>query len=253
MLRLPTPPFRYYRVGGSECAEWLQGQLTQDIASLKPGEWKRAAALTATGQLSADGAIWAFDDHYVLGLDRYAEGAAEALAARIVMEDVEFEVIEKPVLSLVGGKVEGELALPIDHVGIPGFDIISASSETNLQEIEYEVARVEAAVPLAGVDYDSKTLAMELGPHYIETRIAFDKGCYTGQEIVERIRSRGRTNRQWVGLRSDQPIGEMESVRITSKANSEKFGFIALAFVPVASSEPGTILERAEVVEIPFK
>ena len=253
MLRLPVPPLRYYKVSGPDRVEWLQGQLTQDISSLSSGDWKRTAALTATGQMSADGAVWVFDDQVILGLDRHADGAADALASRIVMEDVAFDAVDKPVVALVGAKVDGELALPIDHVGIPGFDIIAPSVDPGTEQIDYETARVEAAVPLAGIDYDSKTLAMELGPHFIQTRIAFGKGCYTGQEIVERIRSRGRTNRQWVGLRSDGPIGDIESVRITSRATSSKFGFIALAFVPVALSEVGTKLDGAEVVEIPFK
>ena len=209
--------------------------------------------LTATGQMSADGAIWKFEDSFILGLDWRAEGAAEALQSRIVMEDVEFDDIDLPTLSLVGGKVEGQWVLPIDQVGIDGFDVLGPSGQPEADEIDYETARVEAAVPLAGIDYDSKTLAMELGPHFVSTRIAFGKGCYTGQEIVERIRSRGHTNRQWVGLRSDVPIGDLESIRITSRAESAKFGHIALGFVPVSLAEPGTQIGDATVVELPFK
>jgi folate-binding protein YgfZ len=108
-------------------------------------------------------------------------------------------------------------------------------------------------VPLAGVDYDGKVLAMEMGPHFIATRIAFDKGCYTGQEIVERIRSRGHTNRQRVGLQSDVPIPDSPEARITSRAVSPRFGHIALAFVKNELASPGSLIGAAAVVPLPFR
>lgn len=251
MLRIPEPPFAYYRVSGADRIEWLQGQLTQNIPAIAVGEWKRAAVLSATGQLLADGAVWVLEGEVILGLDRLATGAAELLASRIIMEDVSLEPVTESVQSIVGEVISNALALPIDHVGKPGYDLIGADP-VSAEPLDYEVARVEAAVPLAGIDYDGKTLAMEMGPHFVATRIAFEKGCYTGQEIVERIRSRGRTNRQWVGLRSDEPITDSPEAKITSRAVSPRFGHIALAFVRKELSAPGTLIGNASVVALPF-
>ncbi|MBI2956258.1 MAG: aminomethyl transferase family protein, partial [Acidobacteria bacterium] len=60
------------------------------------------------------------------------------------------------------------------------------------------ILRTEAGLPWYGVDLDDRTLPPEAG---LETRaISYTKGCYLGQEIIERIRSRGHVNRQLVGL-----------------------------------------------------
>ena len=88
-----------------------------------------------------------------------------------------------------------------------------------------EALRVLEAIPLYGVDLNDRDLPQETA----QTRaLNFSKGCYLGQEIVERIRSRGKVNRQFrqfelhgarpetlpIDLRSnDQPVG-----RITSTA-----------------------------------
>lgn len=60
-----------------------------------------------------------------------------------------------------------------------------------------EVLRVEAGVPRYGQDMDETCLIMEVG---LSEAISFRKGCYLGQEVVERIAARGHVNRRLVGL-----------------------------------------------------
>ena len=57
--------------------------------------------------------------------------------------------------------------------------------------------RIEAGVPWVGVDIDETTLVMETGR---TAAISFTKGCYLGQEVVERIAARGHVNRQLAGV-----------------------------------------------------
>jgi tRNA-modifying protein YgfZ len=64
----------------------------------------------------------------------------------------------------------------------------------------HEVMRYEAGIPLYGVDMDERTLAPEMGAAFITKHISYTKGCYTGQEVLMRIRARGHTNRTWVPL-----------------------------------------------------
>jgi folate-binding protein YgfZ len=64
----------------------------------------------------------------------------------------------------------------------------------------YEVLRYEAGIPLYGVDMEDRTLAPEMGPAFEAKYISYTKGCYTGQEVLMRIRARGHTNRTWVPL-----------------------------------------------------
>ena len=62
----------------------------------------------------------------------------------------------------------------------------------------YDVLRIESGVPWHGRDVTAETLALE-APY--ETVISFRKGCYLGQEVMERVTARGHVNRKLVGRR----------------------------------------------------
>ena len=63
------------------------------------------------------------------------------------------------------------------------------------------VVRLEQGVPWFGYDFGEKHIPHEAGLQ--DSHISYTKGCYTGQEIVERVRSRGQVNRVRVSLRFD--------------------------------------------------
>ncbi len=120
-----------------------------------------------------------------------------------------------------------------------------------------EALRVVEAIPLYGVDLNDRDLPQETAQ---ARALNFSKGCYLGQEIVERIRSRGKVNRQFrqfalqaarpaalppdalpphalpMDLRSgDQPVG-----RITSAASLVRGGVpvtLALGFIRLEAVE----------------
>lgn len=63
----------------------------------------------------------------------------------------------------------------------------------------FEIARVEAGIPRFGVDMDETNLPQECG---IESRaVSYTKGCYIGQEVLNRIHTMGHVNRELRGLR----------------------------------------------------
>ncbi len=127
-----------------------------------------------------------------------------------------------------------------------------------------EVARIEAGVPLYGADIEEAHIPQETG---LLRAISFTKGCYIGQEIVERVRSRGHVNRQLVGLvatgaeslRAGMKVvaGGSEIGHVTSATHSPALGrHIALAYVRREFAEPGkqvTVEDvPAEVSALPF-
>ncbi len=128
-----------------------------------------------------------------------------------------------------------------------------------------ESLRIEAGIPQYGSDLGEDTLPLEAG---LFNALSFTKGCYIGQEIVERARSRGHVNWKLVGLlieaaqapapgekllRAGGEIGE-----ITSACFSPTLGrTIALAYVRKEASEPHTALilasgAPASVTALPF-
>ena len=130
------------------------------------------------------------------------------------------------------------------------------------------IARVEAGIPWYGVDMDEGRIVLEVG---MEESISFDKGCYLGQEIVERASARGRVNRKLSGLlvqantlpRSGDKLyhNSQEVGWITSAVVSPRLGRpIALGYVRREHLDPGTRLRIdshgtpviAEVAALPF-
>lgn len=114
------------------------------------------------------------------------------------------------------GDVEVRVARA-SHTGEDGFDLIvetkdlphvaariaAAGRPCSLRWIgiqAMETLRVEAGILLYGIDMDEERLLLETG---LEHAVSYQKGCYLGQEVIERIRSRGHVNRKLLGLLLD--------------------------------------------------
>ena len=100
----------------------------------------------------------------------------------------------------------------------------------------------------------SRTLPPEMGPAFEAAHVSYTKGCYTGQEVLMRIHSRGHTNKTWVGFVLDKAvtagarIGELGEV--TSACISPRLGPIALGTVRNEQSTPGTSVQVGEATGI---
>lgn len=134
-----------------------------------------------------------------------------------------------------------------------------------------DTLRIEAGIPVYGPDIDEEILPAETGQ--IERGISYVKGCYLGQEVVERMRSRGALARKLMGVRfapvaGVQPLlapgplqaGGMEAGRLTSARRSRAMdAWIGLAYVRSAQAKPGSRVTLqaepqvdGEVVALPF-
>jgi folate-binding protein YgfZ len=125
-----------------------------------------------------------------------------------------------------------------------------------------EILRIESGTPRQGFELSEDVLPAEAR---LDAAISTKKGCYVGQEIVARLRSRGQVNHLLVGLcfEGDLPErGALLSVNgkrtgeITSVAWSPRAGAIGLGFVRREHSEPGSVVDAAGqpaiVTALPF-
>ena len=120
----------------------------------------------------------------------------------------------------------------------------------------WDIWRVERGIPVYGWDYGLENLPQETG--LTERTVSFDKGCYTGQEVVARIHYRGHVNQRLMGLQApgDQllsPAAELfkegrATGRITSAVESPRFGSIALGMIR-REVDPGAILAVSAVAK----
>lgn len=128
-----------------------------------------------------------------------------------------------------------------------------------------ETLRIEAGIPRYGADFGEDTLPLEAG---LTNALSFTKGCYLGQEIVERARSRGHVNWKLAGLVMESAaapapeekvlIGGRGVGEVTSACVSPTLGkVISLAYLRREASEPGTEVQlasgaTARVTPLPF-
>lgn len=120
----------------------------------------------------------------------------------------------------------------------------------------WDIWRVERGIPEYGSDFGLENLPQETG--LTERTVSFDKGCYTGQEVVARIHYRGHVNQRLMGLQAggDEPLAPdaelfreaRASGRITSPVQSPRFGSIALGMIR-REVDPGTLLSLSPAAE----
>jgi folate-binding protein YgfZ len=128
----------------------------------------------------------------------------------------------------------------------------------------FETARIEAGIPRFGADMDDTNIPLECA---IESRaIVYNKGCYIGQEVINRIHSVGHVNRELRGLRLADDLKTLpqkhvklfhtgkEVGYVTSAVKSPMFGNIALGYVRREANQIGNELTlRTEAGESPVK
>ena len=276
---------RLISVAGSEAAEYLQGQLTNEVEALAPGEGAYTALLDRKGHLQGDMRALRTADGFEIDTEAIAGDAIlRHLAMYKVGRDVSLEdVTEARTLISVIGPAAAEIALAgptgPEHSHRPaelgaisatavstdlGVDLVLARGEAGaalealaakgaeaVTEAAAEVVRVESGRPRFGFEMTTATMPQEAGIN--ERAVSFTKGCYIGQETVARLHYRGKPNRHLRGLRLGAPaatgdpvrLGERELGAIGTAVVSPARGPIALAIVR-REAEPGTTVEVGE-------
>ncbi|HEV2169954.1 MAG TPA: glycine cleavage T C-terminal barrel domain-containing protein, partial [Candidatus Binatus sp.] len=127
-----------------------------------------------------------------------------------------------------------------------------------------DTIRVERGIARIGVDTTDKTIALEAR---LNRAISFNKGCYLGQETIERATARGGLKKRMFGLKFSEAevpapgailtLEGKEVGRVTSAVRSPRFGAIGLAILHHSAWTPGTELKAGEggvaiVTELPF-
>jgi folate-binding protein YgfZ len=286
------------RVTGDDRASFLHGMCTADVNGAEPGAILPALFLTEHAHVISEAFIWVTAGALILDVDAEAWIRTRAhLEKLLVADDVEFEdaadlvVIDvegSAALDASGGSalvpwsfVEAGRALVgnLPRYGGPAASVIAprdsvdstidailakAPGSRRVDPSVLETIRVENGIALVGVDTNDKTIALEAR---LNRAISFNKGCYLGQETIERATARGGLKKRMFGLKfntADVPVmGSLltldgkEVGRVTSAVRSPRFGAIGLAILHHSAWTPGTELRVGEgggaiVTELPF-
>jgi tRNA-modifying protein YgfZ len=272
-------------IAGADAAEYLQGQLTNDVEALAAGEGQYAALLDRKGHMQADMRVLRVASDEIL-LDTEPEALAAArrhLEMYSIGRDVDVTDVstERAILALIGprsAEVAGTPALPehaCETVAVAGteclavgtrfgIDLIVAAGEAerlhgallaagavDVAAEAVEILRIEAGIPRFGAEMGTATMPAEAG--IVAAAVSFTKGCYIGQETVARLHYKGKPNRHLRGLRLSDPaapgaalrLGEKEVGRLGGATVSPALGPIGLAILR-REAEPGAELAVGE-------
>ncbi|HWY55794.1 MAG TPA: hypothetical protein VNZ03_15100 [Terriglobales bacterium] len=292
---------------GSDRVRWLNGMVTNNIRDLAAGHGVYAFLLNPQGHILGDlfaynrgdsvmvdtdqsqsQKLLATFDHYIIMDDVEVADINEKLTAigiagpkgREVLRAAGFDISELEPLQFLdltwqnvavttvradNPSVESyELWLSPDQAGILR-DALTKAGATAVGMPALELLRIAAGIPRYGQDIRERDLPQETEQ---QRAVHFSKGCYIGQEIVERIRSRGNVHRKFTGFEVQGPlpalgtkiqvdardIGEITSVASLPFAAGERA--VALGYIRREIAIPGRQFQvgstQLSIASLPF-
>jgi folate-binding protein YgfZ len=295
-------------LSGEDRVRWLNGMVTNNTRDLPQDYGNYSFVLNAQGHIQGDLLVFQRGEFYVLESEvREIPRIREFLERFVIMDDVEIGDISEKLTSigiagplavkvlqsaglLTGALKPGQLSdgiwnghgftLVRDPVVVRNWyelwlapdnveafwNLLRSAGAAAIGASALELQRILLGLPRVGVDTGARELAQETGQEYA---LHYAKGCYIGQEIVERIRARGQVHRRFTGLileggvaalGSNVKAGEKEMGHITSSAEITVDGVahcVALGYVKRGSVGPGEILhvdgKAATITELPFQ
>jgi len=287
------------RLTGDDRARLLHAMTTQHIQQMRPGEGAYAFFLNAQGRILGDVNVFCFADHFLLDTEPETRAKLyEHLDRYIIADDVTLEDATEQLATIAvegpgaGAALEALGAtLPTDDYATAAWGDITvarvsstgaggcflfvpaAAKDDFLQRLaalpqasndDARIVRIEHGRPRYGEEITERYLVQETGQMH---GIHFTKGCYLGQEIVERVRSRAQIHRvlrrlEIERLGDGQPAsgafappepgtklqsGDAQAAEIASSVYSPALGkVVALAYVRTPFAEPGTEIVTGE-------
>ncbi|MCY4164372.1 MAG: hypothetical protein OXE93_09225 [bacterium] len=187
-------------VTGSDAEAFLQGQLTQDVAALAPQQSAWSLVLAPQGRIDAFVRVSRLGpEHFVLDTDGLLGPLLERLdrfmlRTKATLEPVRWGCMsirgyQDHLVAVKGHEVRG--VCPKGGVDYLGVDIEVSEELPQMDEHTFDAHRITVGWPRMGVDIDQRTIPAEA--EIVAHTVSFTKGCFTGQELVARMNSRGNT------------------------------------------------------------
>jgi folate-binding protein YgfZ len=259
---------------GGDRVRWLNGMVTNNIRDLKAGRGVYAFLLNPQGHILGDLNVYNLGESLLVNTDQsQVETILAVFDKYIIMDDVEVTNVSKQLsaLGLAGPKSPATLqaagfevpelkalqfveitwqqtAVTVvrgDNPQVESLELLLTPGDPErvsealmkagakpVGTAALELLRIAAGIPRYGVDIRERDLPQETEQN---RALNFSKGCYVGQEIVERIRSRGQVRRKFTGFNID---GQLPAAGSKIQVDGKDFGEItSAASLPVAGGE----------------
>jgi len=273
------------RATGADRVRLLHAMTTNHVEQLQPGTGCYGFFLTAQGRILADVNLYCMPDYILLDTEpETRQRVKEHLERYIIADDVTLEDFTDcaAVINVEGPEAERivkELGAPAAHLpftiaewdhaliahnsytGGPGYSVmlpveqkshfisrLDAAGIPCAGSAEAEAVRLENDRPRYGVDFSDANI-----PHETQLLHAVhnNKGCYLGQEIVERVRSRGHVNRVLTRLEIDSETVPARGTKVQS-GDTAVGEIMSAAYSPSLGRTLAFAIARAESLESPL-
>lgn len=201
VVRTHWPHVSAYKLSGTDRVTWLQGQVTNDLRKLSTDGAIECCLVKPTGQFLSEFTVFDSGSELVV-LAEPGEVFESRVADFVILEDVRLAKVSTGVWSLHGPMIAPEFAnrgVPFCRAGEAGF-AMTQPPDPDLPEAEeaaWMTISLENRMPVPAWDANERSLPPELGPEFDLSHVSYDKGCYVGQEVLQRIHSRGHVNKVW--------------------------------------------------------
>jgi folate-binding protein YgfZ len=292
---------------GGDRVRWLNGMVTNNVRDLAPAHGVYAFLLNPQGHILGDLYAYDLGESLLVETDRVqTEKVLAVFDKYIIMDDVEVTDVSKKVASIgLAGPVALD-TLRAAGFDVPSLEpgqfveliwrqmkvaLVRSDTRTvdlfelwsppeNVEKLytalieagakpagtaAVELLRIAAGIPRYGVDIRERDLPQETGQ---DRALSFVKGCYVGQEIVERIRSRGQVRRKFSGFEvqgalpapgskiqlDGKDVGEITSAASLPLAGGDRR--VALGYIRREAATAGKVVDaggsEARVANLPF-
>jgi folate-binding protein YgfZ len=214
MQIFPYEMAAHLRVNGEDASDFLQSQFSNDLRPFEPGQATYGLWLDAKGKVVADSWVRCEGPERFRIFSEHCSSAVivEKLERHIIADDVEIEILPPAAVVAVVGQEDLPLAGDWNAaVSLPGhratepsreyvFDTVEArdafvrmNEAEVVSEHQIQQLRLKAGVPMVPAEIGPGELPGEGGLDV--DAVAYDKGCFLGQEVVARMRNLGKATR----------------------------------------------------------
>ena len=189
----------FIEISGPESRSFLQGQLSQDIENLTEHSGAWSFLLDPSGLVVAWLRVICVEENgFILDMDPgFAEGVKDRLSRFLIRTKCSIEISKLNMYTFLGERdkapeeLDGLRSITIDWPSLEAIDYFTpthlTAPEVHSSDI-WEQIRISVGMPAMGHEITAKTIPAATG--LVERSVSFDKGCYTGQELVARVDSR---------------------------------------------------------------
>lgn len=256
------------QVSGPEATTYLQGQVSQDVEKLAPATSTWTFVLQPTGKVDS----WArltrtADDTFVFDVDGGYGDALEARLRRFLLRTkAEIQSLDWSCIAVRGRPLVADEGTLLDNFvlsagwtlvddRISATDILgpTPTSPPGLPDGDpngYQALRIAAGVPSMGEELTEQTIPAEAGQWVVDQSVDFTKGCFTGQELVARIESRGgNVPRRLRGLilETDVPPPPGAEVQVGGAPVGTVTSAVTTTGWPLHAAAPGPVVALAYI------